>query len=256
MEKKFLVNLNKFIYHFFEKQKKNSYINKWIDFNNQEKIKEILEIKKEVQKHGFIIEKFFIENIYKCKEKINYTSIYDLPGCFNYIDNGVNVSIKTTNNMNTVCLGDVCRFYKSINNDNPIHMIVIYYEQLKTIKKIKSIYQIDLTNSLELLFNNLTYKELENYDRIIKNIPKNIKLSSDQKNFYYKNKQQELNMLSDLIYLNPKVDSKSQRRLQCSFNKFSLFLKKYPEKIIYKTDSNIYKNIEIPNIKSVKRVFK
>lgn len=207
----------------------------------------------EVQSHGFIWQTHILKNIFKITDEdlklISYTSELDLPPELNKINNCVGLSIKTTCNNNVICMSDAIRLYDLVASDKLIYMIVIYYKQIKNTKIIETIYQINLSNSVKILFGSITRDDLCLLQSIIKDVPKN---PSKTDRLKYKTLQKLLNSKSGAIYLNPKCDNKNQRRLQCSFNKFQKFIKDDPTLII---NQNFIEMIPT-TINSSKRILK
>ena len=72
----------------------------------------------EVQKHGFLWEKEILKNRGVTEDElqsIKYTSKMDLPANLDRLDNS-NISVKTTNSPNTVCMGDCLRVFDSTDS--------------------------------------------------------------------------------------------------------------------------------------------
>ena len=142
-----------------------------------------------------------------------------------------------------------------INSTIPIHMTVIHYEQDDNIKKLLNITEVDLSNSKELLFGDLSRFHIEKLDKLVKSIPKKRSTTDDERKKLY-SLQKSLQCISGFIYLNIKIDSKSQRRLQCSFTNFQKFIKDNPERIVAKSNTNEFRGGIISSfIESPKRVF-
>ena len=81
----------------------------------------------------------------------------------------------------------------------------------------------------------------EQYDEMIAKEKENIKTMKDK-------------LQTGAIYLNPKIDSKNQRRLQCSFNRFKDFMEQNPKRIIAKSNTNEFRGGKISKeIKSSRR---
>ncbi len=209
----------------------------------------------EVQSHGFSWEKELLSIYGATSEEIkgiNYTSKFDLPGEFNRI-NGCNLSIKTTGNKNSVCMADCLRLYDIVSGPT-IHMVVLQYNQIKEIKRVINIVEIDLTNSRELLFGTLTRKQIESLDSAVKSIPQKRKPTPEEHKDIY-NIKKELQKLSGAIRLDIKCNSQ-QSRLQCSFNKFQSFIENNP-RIIAKSNTHEFHGGSITKeIQSLCRKFK
>lgn len=208
----------------------------------------------EVQAHGFSWEKELLA-IYGATpeeiKEIKYTSKMDLPGSLNRID-GCDLSIKTTGS-NSVCMADCLRVYDMVSGPN-IHMVVVQYKQLKDMKKVTNIIEIDLTNSRELLFGTLTRSQIELLDAAVKSVPHKRKPTTEEYKHMYDIKK-ELQKLSGAIRLDIKCNSQ-QSRLQCSFNKFKLFIENNP-RIIEKSNTNEFRGGSITKeIQSLCRKFK
>ena len=211
----------------------------------------------EVQKHG----KFWEKEILKTRgvtedelKAIKYTSKMDLPAHLDRLDKS-NISVKTTNSPNMVCMGDCLRVFDSSIMNEPIHMISIQYTQEADIKKVVSIIEIDLTNSREELFGTLTREQIEELDKVVKSIPKRRRPTEEERNRIY-SLQESLQAQSGAIYLNIKIDSKSQRRLQCSFNQFKIFIEKNPDRVVSKSNTHEFRGGAITaEIPSGRRVF-
>lgn len=146
-----------------------------------------------------------------------HTDIYD--GKKEHLSYNKNISIKTTISMSLDC-GDIIRFLTCTDLD----IIVIHYEQkMKKIKKAKNTYLINHDKLINKLkedipkIYNITFEiwidKIEEYVKRVKSIK-----HGTCTNKWYK-KEKEL-LCKDIPYFNiaPKVDSKSQRRVQCSIN--------------------------------------
>ena len=172
------------------------------------------------QLHGKFFELDFLKQFYRLNEelikKIPNNSIFDLP-LGNYIKE--NVSIKTTKSK-CICLGDVKRIFHYIDNLNrgeKIKLFILEYKQQGVFKNLKFIYEFDFNeNFYKELFRNIQLSEIENVVQFIKSIPNG--KASDSCKKEYKKMCKILSVNSGKIKYNPKVDSKNQRRLQCSFD--------------------------------------
>jgi len=214
--------------------------------------------KKEVQSHGFIWEKELLTNVYLVTPEelktIKYTSKMDLPSELNHLDS-CDLSVKTTCNVNTVCMADCLRLYDAVSSGNPFHLVVICYEQNDNTKKVKCIVEIDLTNSHELLFGTLTRSQIEELDKVVKTIPQKRKPTDEEhkKMYSIRNRLQEK---SGAIYFNIKCNS-TQSRLQCSFNHFMDFVIKNASRVVAISKTNEFRGGIISyEIESSRRVFK
>jgi transcriptional regulator of aromatic amino acid metabolism len=111
-------------------------------------------------------------------------------------------------------------------------MTVIQYEQdeITCIKKLISITEVNLTNSVRLLFGSLTRQQIEELDKIVKSVPGKQSPTPEQYEAMY-SVRNSLQPLAAAIHLDIKCDS-DQSRIQCSFNHFHDFLKNNPDRII------------------------
>lgn len=198
------------------------------------------------QSHGFIFENIIKTEVFNLPDEKNNIEIHDIPCCKNKFNNNENISIKTTKS-NTVYCGDILRFFNyDFSNINTI--IIIKYKQDENTKEIENIYEINYNKEChKLLFGNLTLDIIKNYNNYIKSIP-NGNVSKEIKKKYIQDKKLIQQEFETKIIIHPKVDSKKQRRVQCSIPNFLETLKKF---IIYKTDclnKNIIRNVSITKI--------
>jgi hypothetical protein len=202
----------------------------------------------ESQAHGLIWEYIILFYIFGLEKNNNYTSKFDIPCSKNKYDSNENISIKTTSS-NSIDCGDIMRFF-SRSKEN-ITIIVIVYKQVGDYKKIVEILEINYTEELRnILFGTITIEVLNEYITFIKSIP-NGKVSADTKRLYKKMKKDLQMNYGMKINISPKVDSKNQRRVQCSIPNISAI---HPSFIISKTTEPIIRNIYIePQILSARR---
>jgi len=212
----------------------------------------------EVQSHGFSWERDILENIYKVLPEdlktIKYTSEFDLPSRLNSLDN-CNLSIKTSGNINSVCMADCLRVYDEVDSGEPFHLIVIFYKQNTNIKRILSIVQVDLTNSKDLLFGLVTKAQIEELVKAVKSIPQKRKPTEEEYKYIYSIRD-KLHEKCGYIHLDIKCNS-TQSRLQCSFNHFQTFINEHSSKLVAHSNTNEFRGGMISSeIVSGPRVFK
>lgn len=197
----------------------------------------------EVQSHGFSWEKEILR-IFGATEdelkQIGYTSKMDLPDYLNRLDH-CDVSIKTSCSLNAVCMADCLRVYDSVSSGNPIHMVVVHYKQDDTTntKKIVSIVEVDLTDSRDLLFGTLTRDQIKELDDAVKSVPQKRKPTEEEYTKMYSIRD-SLQPFSGAIHLDIKCNS-TQSRLQCSFNRFQLFIEKNTTRVVAKSNTNEFR---------------
>lgn len=198
----------------------------------------------EVQAHGKLWEKELICNVFGVNvedyKQIKHNSKMDLPANLNRLD-GCDVSIKTSCNLNTVCMADCLRVFDAVTSGNSFHMVVVHYNQddNNNTKNIVTIIEIDLTNSCDLLFGSLSRYQIEELDKLVKSVPQKRKPTEEEHKKMYIMRD-NLQMLSGAIHLDIKCNS-SQSRLQCSFNRFQEFVEQNPKKIIAKSNTNKFR---------------
>ena len=171
----------------------------------------------EVQAHGNQYEDRVIrertdmtKDEYDAKKENGYTSEFDLASGLVVDYNG---SIKTTKN-NTICCSDLLRKMKH----NDYHLIVGVYEQVGKQKKFHTEYEFFITpDDYNTLWGEMKYDDVEVFVKYVKSIPAGKEAQQSTKSV--RNALQEsVQCKKALFKINPKVDSKNQRRVQCSLH--------------------------------------
>jgi hypothetical protein len=203
------------------------------------------------QSHGLEFEKI-VKKI--CCSNPNFknsaTAVHDIPKEYNTLEPEYNVSVKTTGN-NIVCCGDPRRIF---NYEDDNIMIIIMYKQEGKSKIPKQVVELYFNNEMkEILFGDTEYYEIDELDTFIKNVPHG-KISTEDRELV----RHMANTLSSRGYMtyNPKMDSKRQRRLQCSIKDLPRFCKKFPQVVKSISKKCMLNNQKINPIKSGKRKFR
>ena len=197
------------------------------------------------QSHGFLLaENPIRELVFNLPEESNNTNTHDIPSEKNKFDSNENISIKATGGGNIDC-GDILRFFDyDMKKKNTI--ICVEYKQIQDKKVIKKINEINYTQEMHnYLFGTITKEELTEYVNLVKSI-KSGKCDKETREKYKSEKKRLQKCHNMRINISPKVDSKSQRRVQCSIPKFNDSLKNY---ITYSSTNdrpNVIRDIEIP----------
>jgi hypothetical protein len=203
------------------------------------------------QSHGKRIEDF-IKTVFpwSSDNERKAQSEYDIESEFDLIEN-LPTEIKTTSS-NNICMSDARKIWL---RTEPFRLITIKFTQSKQYKQIKELYEWLITaKELEVLKGCISYPEVENFHYSIKEFgpgKENAKLART----FAEDKIKELNGKS-IFQLNPKIDSKKQRRLQCSITINNL-LKNVSNYNYFNEDNSFYRDVEIIGIriKSSKREF-
>ena len=193
----------------------------------------------ESQQHGCIWEDHIKKEIYQVSQRIPYTAKFDIPRELNTRNPDTNVSIKTSQ-AKSVDMGDALRVFE---NKEKTQLLVIRYKQEGDKKKLQEIVLCEMP-SCEIFFGSVTKEEIETLVGLIKSVPRGPPDESLLKKIHsYK---EELNKKSGLIHFRPKLDSASQRRLQCSIVDFDKLLQTNPSLIIEKNKEGKLFNCSIP----------
>ena len=195
------------------------------------------------QGHGLFWDSEIRENIFGLKSCKNDTKKYDIDYYENKFNENENISIKTSSTNGFGCC-DILRFYNG-DFDKKYTIILLKYRQDGNFKKIKQIIEIDYSEELRnYLFGTVTESILIDYVEFVKSIPPGKVSDEVKKEYKYLKKklQKEHNMI---ININPKVDSKNQRRVQCSVLNLDLIIEKFPHFLISKNTGAEIRGISI-----------
>lgn len=162
----------------------------------------------EVQKHGVIFEKWIRDTFFDGYSPESYTQKWDIPSQANKRDH-IPVNPKATKYRTAVDLGDALRQY---DIHEPFWLVIGYWQQNGTKKKFVNIVAARVEpDEYRKLWGDVKRADLEKLDAIIKDTPNHVtarQLAQKMK--------REAPFNTSIISLNPKIDSKYQRRLQCS----------------------------------------
>lgn len=170
----------------------------------------------EVQAHGNVFEDIIIreftgmsKNEYDKLKPNGYTSSFDL---VKGIITKSNYSIKTTGKMTVECADILKRMGQKEYN-----LIVGCYNQKGGNKIFHTQYEFFITSDdTPKLWGNMTYEQIERFVNFVRAIPSG---KEGQKNTLKERNilKEQIQCKNSLMKINPKVDSKNQRRVQCSF---------------------------------------
>jgi hypothetical protein len=226
----------------------------WV-YPKKKKGSEVIKVEKftQSQSHGLFWDSEIRDKVFGLGQCINDTKKYDIEAEENKFDPEENVSIKTSSNNNIDC-SDILRFFNG-DFSKKYTIILIRYEQKADTKCIKEIIEIAYTSVLrDHLFGTISGEVLQQYVDFVKAIPSGPVAEEIKKEYKFKKNalQKDYNMA---INISPKVDSKSQRRVQCSIPKVDQLLERFPEIIISRSFEPVVRNVPISaQIKSEPRV--
>ena len=184
----------------------------------------------EVQQHGNYYEDLKTRQItgldkktYDSLKSNGYTSGMDImQGLLSICD----WSIKTTGG-NVVDCGDILRR----REEEKYNLVVAVWEQVGMTKVFHTEYTFYISPSdTQKLWGNMSYMKLKEYDDYIKSIPSGLEAQQESKvtRTILKTVTEDKNAL---FTINPKVDSKKQRRVQCSLKITQLIKAGIPHKV-------------------------
>lgn len=165
------------------------------------------------------------------------TAKFDIEAKFDK-ERNLDTSIKASKSL-IIEMADARRFF---SNQEPFRLLVCRYKQTGKKKEFYEINEIFLTQEiLTEIKGNIPYLEVEKFHNSLKDFP--IGKHKEARAFAQDRKKELLEKFKSSIILNPKIDSKNQRRLQCSLNLNEIYEKHPNSYIIHKED---YKNLVLP----------
>ncbi len=169
----------------------------------------------EVQHHGFVFQDWICTQFFAPFDS-NYTDKWDVPASANHLARlpdefrHLPVSIKACKFGSPLALGDARRQFAI---DEDFLLIVGYWQQRGPLKVFVNAIALVVRAALwRSVFHPLTAGDLETFDEAIKDLS----LTPLAARNMAKLRKQSAPFNDALIGLNPKIDSKKQRRLQCS----------------------------------------
>jgi hypothetical protein len=188
----------------------------------------------EVQKHGFTFEKWVRDTLFRGYEG-NYMQKWDVPPDHNKhpamdsLHRALPVSIKTAGFGSPIGLGDALR---QRSTDQPFVMIAGFWTQRTATEKWFEAIGAAKFRAKEwsALWGSLTLDNIAELDAMVKDMSKSHTIARKRAQEW---KKRFFADSGSCIVLNPKIDSKAQRRVQCSlpFSVFWEFAGAEPERV-------------------------
>jgi len=156
-----------------------------------------------------------------------------------------NGSVKVTNGNGVGC-GDILRMYKGTQDNEIIFIVGVWKQISKKVKEYNKVYEFYIDPSYHnLLWGGMQLYTLENFNSYVKNISYGKKGQLLNQKLW---KEKRKNIYDwegrGLMSIDAKIDSKNQRRVQCSF-KIKEMIK---VGISYKEFVDEYRGISLPYI--------
>lgn len=177
---------------------------------------------KEVQNHGLLFEHWIGDTFFN-GFRPEYTGKWDIPGEINQARGGIPVNPKAIKYGTPVDLGDALRQFDIAE---PFWLVIGYWEQRQTQKHFVNIVAARVEpDTWRGLWQPITRADLEKLDALIKD--RNLDYQEARKQAHALNNSSPFR--DAVIRLHPKIDSKGQRRLQCSLSFQAVFKYLSPE---------------------------
>ena len=164
----------------------------------------------EVQSHGLVFEQWVCNTFFDGYRPQNYTQKWDIPAAANQHHGGVPVNPKATKFGAPVDLGDALRQFAV---DEPFILVVGFWQQEGGDKRFVNIVAPRIEPAAwKKIWGPVTLADLQRLDGVIKDKS----LTPEQARAAAQAIKNAPPFTQAIIDVNPKIDSKTQRRLQCS----------------------------------------
>lgn len=192
---------------------------------------------------GSMTEKWDIENPSWNTKAAKYVSAF----------RALPVSIKTCKYGTSINFGDALRQFK---NTNDFLLIVGFWIRSGNKKKFVSVKAVSIASKSwrQLFAQVVTPEELkkdrlstEQIERKIKKLDSTIKNTANYKEARIKAQEEKKALPQMEIVLNPKIDSKNQRRLQCSLP-FQIFWTKFASEPSFRHEKCAFWGVDVPSL--------
>ena len=201
----------------------------------------------EVQQHGFIFEDQIIQVItglskdqYQPLLEGSYTSSWDIA---KGVKSDVNYSVKVSKDGKSIDSGDIQRIIRHCR-DTEFTFIIGAYCQVGDIKRYDTIYEFDIRpENYKILWGGITEEVIAPFVDYVKGIPPGPDGQAQNKKLWKQKRQEIYNTHGKgLFNIAAKIDSKNQRRVQCSVKIGELI----EAKITHRKYAKEYKTIQLP----------
>jgi hypothetical protein len=201
---------------------------------------------KQSQHHGFVFENQIRTRVFGMSSEKNDTGKHDIPKDRNTLNSNENVSIKMTKT-NGICCADILRFYDYEFSDENT-MIIGQYKQNGNQKNITRIVELDYNKNLhQYLFGTASREELSAYVDMVKAIPRGKPSERLRKEILQKKKDIEKTHGMN-IQISPKIDSGSQRRVQCMIKNIDDIIRNMPANLRSLSSDGVIRGIKIDTV--------
>ena len=177
----------------------------------------------EVQSHGLVFEQWVRDAFFDGYHPPSYTQKWDIPAAANRAHGGVPVNPKAAKYGTPVDLGDALRQFDIAE---PFILVVGFWRQEGDEKRFVNIVAPRLEPAAwKKFWGDITRADLEKLDAVIKDKS----LTPEQARAAAQKIKNAPPFSRAVIEVNPKIDSKTQRRLQCSVRFEDVFKSLAPE---------------------------
>jgi hypothetical protein len=164
----------------------------------------------EVQRHGLVFERWVRDTFFGGYEPAGYTQRWDIPASANTAHGGVPANPKAVKHGTPVDLGDALRQYEITE---PFLLIVGFWRQDGDEKRLVNIAAPLITpEQWRRLWAPVTYADLQRLDTLVKDRG----LTPEEARKLALKMKSSPPFTQSVIQVNPKIDNRGQRRLQCS----------------------------------------
>ena len=171
----------------------------------------------EVQRHGLVFEQWVRVTFFDGYKPASHTQRWDIPATANKAHGGIPVNPKASKYGTAVDLGDALRQYEI---DEPFMLLIGFWSQDGDEKRMVNIIAPEISPALwRKLWGPVTYADLLRLDALIKDTGPSVK-ETRQRALKLKHSPP---FTEAVIQVNPKIDTRGQRRLQCSIRFTDVF---------------------------------
>lgn len=171
----------------------------------------------EVQRHGLVFEQWVRDTFFAGYKPASYTQRWDIPATANREHGGIPVNPKAVKYGTAVDLGDALRQHEI---DEPFLLIIGFWQQDGDVKRLVNILAPEISPAQwRKLWGPVTHADLLRLDAVIKDTGPSVE-ETRRRALQIKNSPP---FPAAVIQVNPKIDTRGQRRLQCSIRFADVF---------------------------------